>query len=140
MQVTSDFWSTMGYSLPWHTSLLCLKCPSYTAAGHGKSFWSSEIVGFTLGFSEGGIREQEKEPVQLHPFGWELLEHLPAPACWGGKGLWAFPSPPLQHPALLHHLLHDLILGLEDGGSLLTETSVQCVAWSSFAKLYMVFC
>lgn len=128
-------WSSMGYSLPWHTTHLCLKCPSHTAAGHGKSFKSSEIVGFTLSFSEGGFRDGERNLYHCIPLGGcVLLEHLPVPARWGVKGLWAFSSSPLQHPALLHCLLPDLILRLEGGGSLLTEISVLYVTWSSFAK------
>lgn len=118
MQVTSGefLWSSMGYSLPWQGTHLCLKCvcPSHTAAGHGKSFQSPETVGFILSFSEGGIRDGERNLFNCFPLGgcfWSIWQCQQA----GGEGLWAFPSSSLQHPALLHHLLPNLILGFEDG-------------------------
>lgn len=71
MQVTTDefLWSSMGYILPWQGTHSCLKCPSHTAKGHGNSFQSSEIVGFTLSFSEGRNMDRERNPFNCFPLG-----------------------------------------------------------------------
>jgi len=44
---------------------------------------SSDMVGFSPSFAEGGIQGGGNKPLQPCPFGWKLLVHLPVSAGGG---------------------------------------------------------
>lgn len=110
MHVTSDalLWSSMGCSVPWHKPHSCPKCPPMCSSGAWKSYARAQILWaspWALLKAASGRGKGASTVVSLGvgAFG----ARASARRLWG-KGLWAFPSSPLQQPGLEHHFLSDL--------------------------------